>query len=211
MLVFGAAVAALVPLIVAAISISIAMGLVALIGLGYEFSIYVTNMITMIGLAVGIDYSLFIVYRFRAERSRGLEKTEAIARAGARASRTVFFSGMTVLLALVGLLLVPMNVYAGLASGAIFVVFVSVVASLTLVPAVLSLLDGNINRLRVPIIGRSMEQSDEESRGGLWDRVPWGHEAAGDQPAASRRPPGGRRCSFLRHKQRFRQCRLLPR
>ena len=101
-LVFGAVVAALMPLIVAGISISIAMGLVALIGLGYEFSLYVTNMITMIGLAVGIDYSLFIVYRFRAERSRGLEKTEAIARAGATASRTVFFSGMTVILALAG-------------------------------------------------------------------------------------------------------------
>ena len=71
--VFGAVVAALMPIIVAAISI--AMGLVALVGLGYEFSLYVTNMITMIGLAVGIDYSLFIVHRFRTERRLGLEKT----------------------------------------------------------------------------------------------------------------------------------------
>ena len=75
------------------------------------------------------------------------------------------------LLALAGLLLVPMNVYNGLAAGAILVVFVSVLASLTLVPAVLSLLGDKINRLRVPIIGRSLGQSAEESRGGFWDRV----------------------------------------
>ena len=172
--VFGAMIAALIPLIVAVISISIAMGIVALVGLSYEFSLYVTNIITMIGLAVGIDYSLFIVHRFRAERIRGLEKTEAIARAGATASRTVLFSGMTVILALAGLLLIPMNVFTGLASGAIFVVFVSVLASLTLVPAVLSLLGDNVNRLRVPIIGRSLQQSGEESIGGFWDRVSHG-------------------------------------
>ena len=172
--VFGAMIAALIPLIVAVISISIAMGIVALVGLGYEFSLYVTNIITMIGLAVGIDYSLFIVHRFRAERIRGLEKTEAIARAGATASRTVLFSGMTVILALAGLLLIPMNVFNGLASGAIFVVFVSVLASLTLVPAVLSLLGDNVNRLRVPIIGRSLQQSGDESIGGFWDRVSHG-------------------------------------
>ena len=154
--VFGTVVAALMPLIVAAISISIALGIVALVGLGYEFSLYVTNMVTMIGLAVGIDYSLFIVHRFRTERRRGLEKMEAIAHTGATASRTVFFSGMTVVLALGGLLFIPMNVFKGLAAGAMFVVFVSVLASLTLVPAVLSLLGDKINRLSVPIVGRSL-------------------------------------------------------
>ena len=172
--VFGAVVAALLPLIVAAISITIAIGLVALVGLGYEFSVFVTTIIPMIGLAVGIDYSLFIVHRFRAERSRGLEKTEAIARAGATASRTVLFSGMTVVLALTGLLLIPVNIFNGLGAGAIFVVFVSVLASLTLVPAVLSLLGDNVNRLRVPIVGRSLGQSSEESVGGFWDRVSHG-------------------------------------
>ena len=186
--VFGAMVAALMPLIVAGISISIAMGLVALVGLVYEFSLYVTNIITMIGLAVGIDYSLFIVHRFRAERSRGLEKTEAIARAGATASRTVLFSGMTVVLALSGLLLIPMNVFNGLAAGAIFVVFISVLASLTLVPAVLSLLGDNVNRLRVPFIGRSLGQSGEESVGGFWDRVSHG---VMKPPASSRLIAGG--------------------
>ena len=91
-LVFGALVAALMPVIIAAMSITIALGITALIGLVYEFSLYVTNMITMIGLAVGIDYALFIVYRYRTERARGLEKNEAIARTGATASRAVGFS-----------------------------------------------------------------------------------------------------------------------
>ena len=172
--VFGAVVAALIPLIFAVISISIATGLVALVGLGYEFSEFVTTMITMIGLAVGIDYSLLIIHRFRAERIRGLEKTEAIARAGATASRTVLFSGITVILALSGLLLIPMNIFNGLAAGAIFVVFVSVLASLNLMPAVLSLLGDNVNRLGVPIIGRYLKQSSEESLGGFWDRVSHG-------------------------------------
>ena len=75
--VFGAVVAALVPLIIAGLSIAIATGIVALVGLTYEFNLFVTTIITMIGLAVGIDYSLFIVYRYRDERRRGLEKLDA--------------------------------------------------------------------------------------------------------------------------------------
>ena len=172
--VFGALVAAVVPVIIAVISIAIAMGLTGLFGLGFEFSAFVTNIIIMLGLAVGIDYSLFIVYRFRTERNRGLEKQEAIARAGATASRAVFFSGMIVVLALLGLLLIPMNVYRSLAAGAIFVVVTSVLASLTLLPAVLSLLGDKVNRLRVPIVGRSQKQSDEERLGGFWDRIAHG-------------------------------------
>ncbi len=151
--VFGAVVAALVPLIIAAISIAIAMGMVALFGLFIDFNLFVTNVITMIGLAVGIDHCLFIVYRYRAERGRGLDKYQAIARTGATASRAVFFSGMTVVIALTGLLLVPMDVFNGLGAGAMFVVVASVIAALTLLPAVLSVLGENINRLTVPLIG----------------------------------------------------------
>ena len=169
-LVFGAVVAALIPLIMAGISIAIALGIVALVGLTYQFNLFVTNITGMIGLAVGIDYSLFIVYRFRDERSGGLEKMDAIARAGATASRAVFFSGVTVVLALTGLLLVPMDVFNALAAGAIFVVSVSVLASLTLLPAVLSLLGDKINKLSVPIIG-AQKRVDEQAIGGFWDRV----------------------------------------
>ena len=151
--VFGAVVAALVPLIIAGLSIAIAIGIVALVGLTYEFNLFVTNVITMIGLAVGIDYSLFIVYRYRDERRGGLEKMDAIARAGATAGRAVFFSGFTVVLALTAMLLIPMDVFNSLGAGAIFVVSVSVLASLTVLPAVLSLLGDKIDKLRFPSSG----------------------------------------------------------
>lgn len=96
LVVLGAVVAGLIPLVLAAFSIAIAMGATALAGQFVDFSFFVQNMITMIGLAVGIDYSLFIVARYREERLHGREKLEAIGRAGATANRAVFFSGMTV-------------------------------------------------------------------------------------------------------------------
>ena len=106
LVVLGAVVAGLIPLVLAAFSIAIAMGATALAGQFVDFSFFVQNMIAMIGLAVGIDYSLFIVARYREERLHGREELEAIGRAGATANRAVFFSGMTVVLALLGLLIV---------------------------------------------------------------------------------------------------------
>src|SRR5919106_736943 len=103
-LVFGAVVAGVIPIAMAIASISVALGITALVGRAADFSFFVTNMITMMGLAVGIDYSLFIVSRYREERFKGLEKIDAITAAGATASRAVFFSGMTVVLALIGML-----------------------------------------------------------------------------------------------------------
>src|SRR5205085_2202908 len=105
--VFGTLIAAGLPLGLALLSIAIALGATALVGQVFSLSFFVTNMITMMGLAVGIDYSLFIVSRFREERRHGRDKLDAITAAGATASRAVLFSGITVVLALVGLLLVP--------------------------------------------------------------------------------------------------------
>src|SRR5918996_1186493 len=147
--VFGAIVAGVVPLAMGIASIAVALGIVAVAGRFVDFSFFVTNMLTMMGLAVGIDYSLFIVSRYREERSHGHEKLEAIALAGNTASRAVLFSGMTVVLALVGMLIVPMTIFRSLAAGAIFVVLVSVLASLTLLPALLTLLGDKVNSLRV--------------------------------------------------------------
>ena len=109
--VLGAVVAALVPVVLAFVAILIAMGVAALVGQAFALSFFVTNIIFMIGLAVGIDYSLFIIARYREERARGLDKHAAIARAGSTASRAVFFSGMTVVLALIGMVLIPFNIY----------------------------------------------------------------------------------------------------
>lgn len=167
-LVLGAVVAALLPLVVAALSIAVALGLAALVGTATDLSLFLTNMVFMMGLAVGIDYGLFIIARFREERANGLSVDEAIGKAGATASRAVLFSGVTVVLALVGLLFVPTTIFFSLGLGAILVVVVSVVGSLTLLPAILRLLGDRINRLRVPFIGRHAER---QARGGVWEAI----------------------------------------
>jgi RND superfamily putative drug exporter len=145
LVVFGALVAAFVPLILAIVAIAIAFGLTALVSQVGELSFFVTNMITMIGLAVGIDYSLFVVDRYREERRRGAPKLEAIQFAGSTASRAVLFSGLTVVFALAGLFIVPNNIYRSLSIGAILVVVVAVIATLTLIPAVISLLGDRLD------------------------------------------------------------------
>lgn len=148
----GLVVAALIPLIMAVVAIVLALGLASLAGQAFELSFFVENMITMIGLAVGIDYSLFVVSRYREERSKGLDKLEAIARAGATANRTVVFSGITVVLGFIGMLMVPSNVFIGIGLAVIFVVVVSVFAAVTLLPAILGLLGDGINNSVLPAI-----------------------------------------------------------
>ena len=170
-LVFGALTAAFVPLVLGIFSIVVAVGLTALFGQGFEFSFFVVNVITMMGLAVGIDYSLFIVSRYREDRIAGLDKIEAIRSAGATASRAVFFSGVTVVFALLGMLLIPSTIFRSLGAGAIIVVVVSILVSLTLLPAILGLLGDRVNSLRVPFVGRSLDKVDHERRGGFWDTV----------------------------------------
>jgi putative drug exporter of the RND superfamily len=147
--VFGALVASLLPLGLGVVAIVVAMGAVGLLGLAFHFTFTVTNMVSMMGLAVAIDYSLFIVSRYREERRAGSVKLAAIETAGATASRSVLFSGMTVVLALLGLMIVPNSVFRSLASGAILVVIAAVAAALTLLPALLALLGDRIERGRV--------------------------------------------------------------
>jgi putative drug exporter of the RND superfamily len=143
--VFGTLVAAGVPIIIGIVSIGVAFGLAAVISQVYELDFFITNMISMIGLAVGIDYALFIIERFREERRGGAAKERAIEIAGATASKAVLFSGTTVILALTGMFLIPMTMFKGLAIGAILAVSVAVAAALTLIPALLSLLGDRIN------------------------------------------------------------------
>ncbi len=139
-IVFGAIVAALVPVAMAVAAIVLSVGLVALIGQMVEFNLFVVNIISMIGLAVGIDYSLFIVSRYREERRKGFLKLDAIGASGATASRAVFFSGLTVVLALMGMFILPTTIFRSLAAGAIFVTLMSLLAAMTLLPALLALL-----------------------------------------------------------------------
>jgi RND superfamily putative drug exporter len=170
LLVFGALVAGLLPVVVALVSIVVALGLTALLGQGFELSVYVVNMISGMGLALGIDYSLFVVSRYREERNLGNEKLAAIGSVGSTASRAVLFSGTAFVLAMVGMVLVPDTILRSLAAGAIFVGIVTVVAALTLLPAALALLGDRVNAGRVPWLGRRIEQS-AGTEGRIWSRV----------------------------------------
>ncbi len=170
LLVFGAAVAATIPIILAIVSIIVALGLTALVGQQWSLSFFVVNMLTGMGLALGIDYALFVVSRFREERLRGRAKADAIAATGATASRAVLFSGSAFVLAMVGLLLVQNTIMRSLATGAILVGVVSVVAAITLLPAVLSVLGDRINRLRIPFLARELDDGEvQESR--FWGAI----------------------------------------
>lgn len=153
--IFGALTAASLPLLLSGVSILMALGITAITGQAWDdLSFFVTNMITMMGLAVGIDYALFIVSRYREERRLGLDRDAAIIRAGATASNAVFFSGLTVILALLGLLIVPMSLFQSLAAGAIFVVSMAIVATMTLLPALLRLIGDRIEAPRQPQLKR---------------------------------------------------------
>src|SRR5215217_7394762 len=178
--VFGAIVAALLPLLMAIF----ALGLVTLIGQLVQFNLFVTNMITMIGLAVGIDYSLFIVSRFREERKKGFDRLESIGAAGATANRAVFFSGMTVVLALLGMFIIPTTIFRALAAGAMLVTIAAIAASMTLLPAMLALVGDRINWPR--LTKRAQLDTPYDVQGGAWDRLargvmarPWAFLIAG--------------------------------
>jgi RND superfamily putative drug exporter len=164
LIVFGAVIAAGLPILLSLIGITMAVALTALVGQTFDVSVFAINMVSMMGLATGIDYSLFIISRFREERARGRDKLDAIAVTGGTASRAVLFSGLTVVLALLGLLIVPTNIFASLAIGAILVVSMSVIAALTLLPAVLSLLGDRVNSLKVPYLGRRILDSRASGR-----------------------------------------------
>jgi putative drug exporter of the RND superfamily len=163
-------VAGLVPLLMAAVSIVVALGLTALVAQPFELSVFVINMLTGMGLALGIDYSLFVVSRYREERGRGREQFDAITASGLTASRAVLFSGTVFVVAMLGMLIVPSSIMRSLAVGAILVGIVSVVAALTLLPAVLGLLGDRVNALKIPFIGRRVLAS-ANTEGRFWGAI----------------------------------------
>src|SRR4029450_3741132 len=117
LIVFGSLIAGVTPIIMGIFAIGVAFGLVGVIGQVWRFSFFVPNLISMMGLAVGSDDSPFIVARYREGGQHGRDNLGAVGRSGATANRAVFFSGMTVVLALAGMLLVPTTIFRGLAGG----------------------------------------------------------------------------------------------
>jgi len=150
-LVFGAVVSAFIPIILAIVSIFTAIGLTAIVGQVVELNDFVPNILSMMGLAVGIDYALFILSRYKEERERGLDKQTAIEAAGATAGRAVVFSGLTVVLAMLGMLIIPERTFVAFGIGSILVVFVAVIVGITLLPAIIGILGDKVRAVRAPL------------------------------------------------------------
>src|SRR3954453_2166075 len=169
-LVFGSLVGGLVPLVMAVLSIVVGIGLVTLLSQFFDLSVFIVNMLVGMGLALGVDYSLFVVSRYREERLNGRVQSDAIAMAGATASRAVLFSGSTFVVALFGMLLVPTTIMRSLAAGAIIVGIISVASALTLLPALLGAMGDRVNSGRVPYVGRNLGRADR-AEGRFWRTI----------------------------------------
>ena len=163
-LAFGAVVAAFVPLFLAVTALLAAFGLLGIYSQAFNpVSPYATQLVVLIGLAVAVDYSLFMVTRFRSERRAGRAKLAAIETASATAGRAVFFSGLAVMISLAGLFLLPDEIFHSMALGTIAVIMAAIAGSLTFVPATLAILGDGVSRLGVPFLSRERGEG-----GGFW-------------------------------------------
>jgi RND superfamily putative drug exporter len=170
LLVVGTLVGAAVPMLMAIISIIVALAIAGVIGQAFQLNLFITNMVVAMGLALGIDYSLFIVSRLREERHRGAGTREAIIAVANTATRAVVFSGTSFVLAMLAMLLVPDTTLRSLGLGAVIVGLDSIVVALTFHPALLMVLGDRIDRLRVPWIGKRVAASAGEE-GPIWRRA----------------------------------------
>jgi RND superfamily putative drug exporter len=165
---FGALVAAGIPLLLGLTAVAATFGLIALPSHLVPVAMEAYAMVLLIGLAVGIDYSMFYLKRERQERAAGRSREAALATAAATSGRSVLISGVTVITAMAGMFLTGDQTFESLAFATILVVAVAVLGSLTVLPAVLSRLGDKVDRLRVPFIGRRRRPDGE---GGIWGAI----------------------------------------
>lgn len=171
-LIFRGVVAATTPLLVGAIAILGAFLSTRLLAQATDVSIFAINIITVIGLAMAIDYALFVVSRFREELPAAPSTTAAVTRTLATAGRTVLVSGTTIVLALASLLIFPQTFLRSLAWGGMFAVGIAMISSLTVLPALLAVLGSRINALRVPLPWRRGNRAPEAGTAeGAWARL----------------------------------------
>ena len=163
---FGSAVAMGLPILTALFALGVGLSLVGLGTHVFDTAAFAPVLAAMIGLGVGIDYALFIVTRFRSALATGLEPREAAIRAVDTAGRAVLFAGITVIIALLGMWLLGISFLYGVAMAAAFAVLFTMIAALTLLPALLASVGHRINRLRIPGYGRRGGSAD----GGWWAR-----------------------------------------
>ncbi len=164
LLTFGAFVASIVPLVLATTALLAAFGILGIFSqVVSPASPYATQLIVLIGLAVSVDYSLFMITRFRSERRRGWPKLAAIETASSTAGRAVFFSGLAVMISIASLFLIDVSIFRSMAIGTIGVILVAIIGSLTFLPASLAILGDRVNTGRVPYFGR-----DRGEGSGVW-------------------------------------------
>jgi RND superfamily putative drug exporter len=168
-LIFGGLVAASTPLIIGGVAILGAFVTTRLLASVTDVSIFAINIITLIGMGMAIDYSLFIVSRFREELAAGRDVAPAIERTIMTAGRTVLVSGLTVSLALASLLIFPQFFLRSLAMGGIAAVLIAVLAAVSVLPALLAVLGPHVNALRVRGRRRGTRVRREDGSG--WARL----------------------------------------
>ena len=169
---FGAVLAAGIPLVLGLGSVGVALGLTALVSTGITpVDPNAQSLVLLIGLAVGVDYALFVLRRAREERAAGASVRDSIGIAGATAGRAVAVSGLTVVVSMSGML-VAGGMFASMGIGAMLVVGVAVVAVTTTLPALLSVLGDKVEWLRLPFVRRRRGQhADAVTRGSAWGRL----------------------------------------
>ena len=183
LLVFRSVVAAILPALVGGGAVTVALALIFGLGQLTTLSIFVLNITTLFGLGLGVDYSLFIVSRFREELARGRPVDEAVAVSIATAGRAVIFSGLTVSIGLLGLIFFRINMLRSVGMGGVLVVILAVLAATTLLPASLSIIGTRINALpvRLPRLWRRKASNTpvasnggtliQEEHHGFWYRL----------------------------------------
>jgi putative drug exporter of the RND superfamily len=154
LVVFGALIAAGIPLLLAGTAVATAISLLAIPSRWLPIGQTTSSVVLLVGMAVGIDYSLFYLRREREERAAGASQAEALRTAAATSGRTIVVSGLTVMISLAGLFLTGIDVFTGIAVGTITVVGVAVIGSLTALPALLSLLGTWVDKGKIPFLGR---------------------------------------------------------
>ena len=163
-LAFGAVVAALVPLLLAATAVAAAIGLLGPLSQIWPVDQSATSVVLLVGLAVGVDYSMFYLRREREERARGNDAEASLEAAAATSGRAVLVSGVTVAISMAGMFLAGASTFTSFAVGTITVVAIAVLGSLTVLPAVLAWLGDRVNKGRVPFLTPPDERAARDSR-----------------------------------------------
>ncbi len=172
LIVFGSVLAAGLPVLVGGVGVAVILAVIYALGTLMELSIFTVNLATLLGLGLGLDYSLFLASRFREELAHGYDVPEAVARTLATAGQAVVYSGLTVLIGLCALLTFRINLLVSIGIGGIVVVVVSVLAATTLLPVLLSIAGTRIDALSVSkLFARFRKPSPGRTPVGIWARV----------------------------------------